>query len=107
MSYSWPGNVRELEHTLEHATIVCQKGVITREDLPEDILKYAESANGVPRLGKQQAKYLDGDERGAIIEALTKTGWNKSKAARLLGISRRTIYRRIEQLGIEDSIPDT
>jgi PAS domain S-box-containing protein len=105
MAYSWPGNIRELEHTIEHALILCQKSVVTLEDLPPDILEQTDAGGQSQRIESPQQKYSGTDERGAIIEALAKAGWNKSKAARILGISRRTIYRKMKEHGIDDSIP--
>jgi PAS domain S-box-containing protein len=106
MSYSWPGNIREMEHTIEHALILCHKSVVTLEDLPPDMLQQADAGGQALALGSPRQKYSAGaDERQAIIEALAKAGWNKSKAARLLGISRRTIYRKMEEYGIDDSVP--
>ncbi len=93
MDYAWPGNVRELEHVMEHAFVLCHGGAITLKHLPADI-RHAEAPEESPRpKSKQQTSEI---EVQAIREALVKTGWNKSKAARLLGIGRRTIYRKIE-----------
>ncbi|MBZ0157100.1 MAG: sigma 54-interacting transcriptional regulator [Alphaproteobacteria bacterium] len=88
VDHAWSGNVRELEHTLEHACVLCRKDFITVDDLPSD---FRDSA------GAQQPNDTDSrlDEPRAIVQALEKTAWNKAKAARLLGISRRTIYRKI------------
>jgi PAS domain S-box-containing protein len=89
MEYPWPGNVRELEHTLEHACIVCRGHHITIEHLPCDFLKVTSTAPA-PSMGEDT---LSAD---AIFLALEKAGGNKAKAARILGVSRRTIYRRME-----------
>ena len=90
MEYRWPGNVRELEHSLEHAFILCRQNIITVDYLPGNIRSIA--ASGVHRArGKR-------DEKGEILSALEKTGGNKAKAARLLGIDRKTLYRKIERL---------
>ena len=89
--YPWPGNVRELEHTLEHAFVVARNDTITVDLLPEDLL--SESPHG-----SSPADVEIGREE--IIEALKTAGWNKSKAARLLGINVRTIYRKIEKYKI-------
>lgn len=94
MDYFWPGNVRELEHTLEHAFIICRQNTITIDCLPlafKDFIgtkMYASGDTGV-------------DESHAILHALEKTSWNKSRAARLLGISRRTIYRKIKEFKLK------
>lgn len=90
MDYPWPGNIRELEHTLEHAFILCHQSVITLDDLPPHFSSFTETKASSPKVRRD-------DHPQAILQALEKTGWNKSKAARLLGISRRTIYRKIEE----------
>jgi PAS domain S-box-containing protein len=87
--YPWPGNVRELEHTLEHACIICRGHHITAEHLPGDFLK----TTPVPSLPLVEAGTLSDD---SLLQALEKAGGNKAKAARILGVSRRTIYRRME-----------
>jgi PAS domain S-box-containing protein len=93
LNYPWPGNVRELENLLEHAFVRCRQNIITAEILPSDFLNYfashALSSSPDPE-----------DEARTIREALEQTGGNKSEAARRLGISRRTIYRKIEKLGL-------
>ncbi len=99
MDYTWPGNVRELEHVMEHAFVLCHTGTITLHHLPADIRNYP-PAEGTPRL-KTKARSTD-EEVAEIRRALNKTGWNKSKAARLLGIGRRTIYRKIEDYQIQE-----
>ncbi|WP_028313652.1 sigma-54-dependent Fis family transcriptional regulator [Desulfatibacillum aliphaticivorans] len=95
MNYHWPGNVRELEHSIERATVLCRDKMISLEHIPGEIAE-AYSLAG-PRLKKQPAA----DEPNEIIDALKRTGWNKAKAARLLGVSRKTIYRKIEKYGIQ------
>ena len=94
MNYSWPGNVRELEHTLEHAFIICRQNTITTDCLPlalKDFIGTKISASGDSGV----------DESHAILHALEKTSWNKARAARLLGMSRRTIYRKIKEFNIK------
>jgi PAS domain S-box-containing protein len=95
MEYSWPGNVREMEHALEHAFIICKQHVITFDQLPQELLK-PPVAGVVPLSGS-------GDIKPEVIrQALKKCGWNKSKAARILGISRPTIYRKIKENGFKE-----
>ncbi len=94
MLHTWPGNVRELENTLEHAFVRCRQGVITVEHLPSEFGEIALQLNATRRVrGEQQEAYR-------IRRALVKTSWNKTRAAELLGMSRRTIYRKIDQYGI-------
>lgn len=99
MDYGWPGNVRELEHVMEHAFVLCHGGTITLKHLPADIRNY-EPVEESPR-PKARVKSTE-EEIEEIRNALNKTGWNKSKAARLLGIGRRTIYRKIEDHQLHD-----
>ncbi len=94
MEYMWPGNIRELEHTLEHAFILCRHSMITVENLPPDFRII--SGTRAPLI-KEETDYTQ-----EILKALEKTGGNKAKAARLLGISRRTLYRKMEEYGIKN-----
>jgi len=93
LNYPWPGNVRELENLMEHAFIRCRQDVITAHDLPGDFGSYFET-HPISSILTEEA------EAEAILRALEQTGGNKSGAARLLGMSRRTIYRKIEKHGI-------
>jgi transcriptional regulator with PAS, ATPase and Fis domain len=91
-SYPWPGNVRELENTLEHAFIRCHQDVITSDYLPHELRVRHDPLPKRQNLSKDQ-------EALALQQALQSARWNKSKAADLLGISRRTIYRKMEKFG--------
>ena len=97
MQYPWPGNVRELEHVMEHAFIVCRSSVITREHLPVELLDFRPPDRSAAPRGSATS-VLDA---GAILEALKKTRWNKTKAATLLGISRRTMHRKLHEFQIK------
>jgi two-component system response regulator HydG len=90
MSYSWPGNVRELEHVIEHAFVICRGQVITLEYIPSEVRDYAKS----DKLKKQENFKKEKVSAQEILRALSETGGNKAKAARLLGISRPTLYRK-------------
>jgi len=89
MHYPWPGNIRELEHSIEHAFVICHGQAITVDHLPSEIKEYSE-----PKRPTHEKMSIDGPKE--ILQALEKTDWNKAKAARLLGISRQTIYRKID-----------
>ena len=90
MRYPWPGNIRELEHAVEHGFVLCQGKTMVFEHLPVEIKDCSGPDKSLP-----PEKSPAGKED--LLKALNGTGWNKSKAARLLGIGRRTIYRRIEK----------
>ncbi len=96
MDYPWPGNVRELEHSLEHSFILCQQPIITLDHLPPEIKMFHVEKSESPGSGNI-------DDPKIIIQALEKAAWNKTKAASLLGISRRSIYRKIKEFNIVDS----
>jgi two-component system, NtrC family, response regulator HydG len=91
MIYPWPGNVRELQHAIEHAFVLCNSPTITLDHLPGEL---KDSAAEEPVAAVPQPN-LAGLQSPEILSALRKTGWNKAKAARLLGISRPTLYHLI------------
>lgn len=93
MNYSWPGNVREMEHMLEHAFIVCHKETITMENLPQEFQARAEVMTPDISGG-------DFNEEKKIREALDRAKWNKAGAARLVGMSRPTFYKKAKEYGI-------
>ncbi|MCG6911094.1 MAG: sigma 54-interacting transcriptional regulator [Deltaproteobacteria bacterium] len=93
MGYNWPGNVRELEHTVEHAFVLCHDSTIDVGHLPREMRDH--TPRGRPVEMKSQR-----EDRHAVERALGNTDWNVAKAARNLGISRRTIYRRIDKYGL-------
>jgi PAS domain S-box-containing protein len=90
MSYSWPGNVRELEHVIEHAFVLCHGRVITLEHIPSEVRDYGNSDKIMPQKNYVKNKVTVEE----LQRALNETGGNKAKAARLLGISRPTLYRK-------------
>ena len=94
-SYRWPGNVRELEHAIEHASILCKTSVITVCDLPQDLQESI--SNSPTHLGNNFHPPSDSDSspRLSLAEALAESGGNKAAAARMLGISRMTLYRQM------------
>ncbi len=99
INYSFPGNIRELENILERAVTLCEGNVIEEEDLqlPENGSFNALEASGELHL----EAYLTSIERERIIDALEQTRWNKTAAAKLLGISFRALRYRLEKLGLD------
>jgi two-component system response regulator PilR (NtrC family) len=102
MAYAFPGNVRELENVLERALALCDGGRIEADDIQ---VRRPASAPGDREVAADESNDLGGQledvERAAIIEALEKTRYNKTRAAKLLGISFRALRYRIKKLGIE------
>ena len=103
--YGWPGNIRELQNVLERASLLCEGGTILPEDLPETVRGHAlerhayEEEFPLPAEGIQ----IDELERQVIRTALRRAGGNKTRAAELLGITRRRLYSRMESLGISEN----
>lgn len=97
--YAFPGNVRELENTLERALALCEDGHITAADL--NLSPAAPAATSKPDSKSPLQDYLDQVERTAILEALEETRHNKTAAARVLGVTFRSLRYRLERLGIE------
>jgi PAS domain S-box-containing protein len=94
MNYSWPGNIRELEHAVERALILSKGKRITPDHIPQEIS--CEFRSTPIRSGD------NGDAESRNIEsALEKSGWNKAKASRTLGISRKTLYHKIRKYNIQ------
>jgi len=107
-NYSWPGNVRELEHVIERAVVLCQGATITMRDLPSDlfITKDVQTSTHFtppPYQGSPGTEDLSEKDTKAdqILKVLSKCGGNKAKAARLLGIDRSTLYRKIKDYDID------
>ncbi|TYP00229.1 transcriptional regulator with PAS, ATPase and Fis domain [Geothermobacter ehrlichii] len=95
-SYSWPGNVRELEHAMEHAFVLCQESLITTDHLSSDLMARVGSPQSPGSTHSDRFR----DDRESILEALRQAGGNKTRAAKILGMSRRTIYRKLREYGL-------
>jgi Nif-specific regulatory protein len=104
VAYPWPGNVRELRNAIERAILLCGGGLITREHLPAAVVRGevpgSNAATGSPDADPQippGGVDLDAVERGFVEKALRQAKGNKSRAARLLGLSRAQFYSRLEK----------
>ena len=100
--YGYPGNVRELENILERATALCHDDLVRLEDL--QLADDPAVSDGASLSGETLDDHLNRVERQSILDALTKTGFNRTAAARLLGITFRSLRYRIERLGIEEDV---
>jgi DNA-binding NtrC family response regulator len=100
-NYSWPGNIRELEHTIERAVLLGRGPTIGIDDLPPQLAACGESA---AVLGAALAKQLTlrDLEREYIGKVLQTTQGNKTEAARILGVDRTTLYRKLEDYRLKD-----
>lgn len=93
LNYSWPGNMRQLHHVLRYACAVCTGQVIGVQDLPETL--------GITSAAIHEETVSGSPERQALIDALVRHRWKPLLAAQELGISRATLYRKVNQHGIK------
>ncbi len=102
--YPWPGNVRELRNVLERAMIVSKDAVIRPEDLPVMIRNYGRENAKSSHLSYEGTlrQILEETEKAAILEALRKTGGNKVKTAKILGIHRSSLYEKMKMAGLDE-----
>ena len=90
IAYNWPGNVRELRNVIERGTILAENDLITTKCLPSDIansLENGDSAVPLPTLAQHEKQY--------ILRVMEHTNHNQTVAARILGIGRKTLYRKL------------
>ena len=100
VQHDWPGNVRELRNAIEHALVTAVGSAIRLVDLPVEIRVAAARAPGSAPPAPAATPARADDERGRIEDALERTGGNRSEAARLLGVSRVTLWKRMRRLGL-------
>jgi DNA-binding NtrC family response regulator len=109
-AYNWPGNVRELRNCVERMVVMARGTKLSLNDVPADISQaisrdlHAGEDEGAPDEPRLETPSLDMDtqERNLIIRALKKTGGNRTEAASILGISRRTLHRKLNTYGLQD-----
>jgi len=97
LSYPWPGNVRELRNVVEHAALMCRGEVVELQHMPPRLFHQEEEGTSPARLSSGR---LQDQERQLIIQTLKQADWNKYRAAKMLGISRSTLYSKLKKLGI-------
>ena len=90
MKYPWPGNIRELKHAIEHAFILCKGTVLELEHIPLEV-------------SQGNSSVLNSTTKEELLVALNKVRWNKTKAAKVLNISRQTLYRQMKMYKISSS----
>jgi two-component system response regulator AtoC len=103
--YHWPGNVRELENLIERLMVLAEGPTIDAEDLPDQVRRSEQDPGTIKEQVLQGRKSLgaavDDFEREIIIEALAQTDFNQTRAAELLGTTRRILKYRMDKLGIQ------
>jgi two-component system response regulator HydG len=103
LEYDWPGNVRELRNTIENLVVFSRDAVIGMRAIPENILnKHSiQKAAGTKTLPISSSLNLVENEKHLILQSLKDSRYNKTEAAARLGMSRRTIHRKIKEYGID------
>ncbi len=99
-AYDWPGNIRELRNCAERMVVLSRKDILDIDSVPLHI-KEGLSPSARRKILAPSTLDLNRNEESLIRKALDDTGWNVSKAARMLGISRRTLHRKINSLGLK------
>jgi two-component system response regulator HydG len=106
MAYDWPGNVRELRNCVERAVTLTRTDLVDLDDLPQKVRDYKAAHLVVVGDDPSEIISLEELERRYILKVVEACKGNKSKAARALGIGRKTLYRRLESFGVSLSEDD-
>jgi transcriptional regulator with PAS, ATPase and Fis domain len=105
LKYEWPGNIRELKNVIEHAIVMSDDSIITLDKLPRYFKNLSDKPDEKLPVPPTKIKKLNDIirdvEKQAIIKALDIAGQNKSRAIELLGISRRTFYKKMKEYNIQ------
>ena len=94
-TYNWPGNIRELQNVIQRAVLLTEKGEISSSALPPEISNPSNTNEVNGSISKSDF------EKDQIMKALKRTNYNKSKAAKILQVTRKTLYNRISQYNLD------
>lgn len=104
MSYDWPGNIRQLKNTIRTMVVMCDRDKLDLQDIPPDIAQRRQLTGSATAAGPTTTNLagvsLNELEKKAIIDTLAKTEGNREKAAKILGIGERTLYRKIKEYNL-------
>ena len=103
LKYNWPGNLRELKNIVKRSTLLAKSNYIDMPDLPEDLVRQAHNLeeNGVNSHHTNIKAVHEKNEKELIKQVLIQTNFNKSKAARILNIDRKTLYNKLKLYNID------
>jgi DNA-binding NtrC family response regulator len=99
-NYDWPGNVRQLRNTIRTMVVMCDRNMLDVQDIPPEITQRRQLTAGTRSTAALGDVSLDQLERQAIEETLARTKGNREKAAKILGIGERTLYRKIKEYNL-------
>ena len=100
--YEWPGNIRELKNIIHYACAFCMGEIIHKEHLPPEFLEAESTLSPEQHVKDANSAVLHkGSEKESILAILEQTDWNKAKTARILGVSRATLYSKLLRFGIQ------
>jgi DNA-binding NtrC family response regulator len=102
LNYSWPGNVRELEAAIESAVVLSRTEKVTPRDLPANIRENRSDLGSPEPAGPASARTVRDVEKQLIVQALKETDGNRTLAAKRIGMSRRTLHRKLHEYGLEE-----
>lgn len=105
LAYAWPGNVRELRNTIQRAATFARSEIITVADLPPRLRAANQAAALVAKASAEQLP-LHAVERAYVLEVLRQTAGNKSRASEILGLDRKTLYRKLAEYASEQDVED-
>jgi two-component system response regulator HydG len=100
VDYDWPGNIRQLRNCIRTMVVMCDRDRLDVRDIPPEVYRRPQLAAAGPAEAGREGASLNELEKQAILETLAKTGNNREKAARILGIGERTLYRKIKEYNL-------
>ena len=100
MNYEWPGNIRQLRNCIRTMVVMCDADMLDLQDIPPEILQRRQLAAGTGAPAGLAGVSLNELEKQAIVDTLAKTKGNREKAAKILGIGERTLYRKIKEYNL-------
>jgi two-component system response regulator HydG len=102
LTYSWPGNIREIKNTIKRSVLLSTTEIITSQELPQEMFVKETTAGNKGQISSTDLKSLaETNEKSTIQNVLQQTRFNKSKAAQLLNIDRKTLYNKMKLYGLE------
>ena len=100
MNFDWPGNIRQLRNCVRTMVVMCDRDMLDVQDIPPEIYQRRQLAAGTGAAAGSGSVSLNELEKQAIVDTLAKTKGNREKAAKILGIGERTLYRKIKEYNL-------